>query len=140
MSPDNPASDDLLAELLDVSAESVAHGLDALTASGLFRSGRFRHETARLAALEHMTAGERAVMHGRAAGALYRTGAAPAVLAAHLPPGTELMTLPPMVPLGTHSVLGPMSQDKVVTAMRASEVAADPGVGAAGDCVLSSEP
>ena len=48
------------------------------------------------------------------------------VLAAHLPPGTELVTLPPLVPLGTHSVLGPMSQDKVVTAMRACEVAADP--------------
>jgi hypothetical protein len=48
------------------------------------------------------------------------------ILAAHLPPGTELLTLPPMVPLGTHSVLGPMSQDRVVTAMRASEIAADP--------------
>jgi DNA-binding CsgD family transcriptional regulator len=75
---------DLLAELLDISAESVAHGIDALTASGLFKSGRFRHETARHAALEHMTAGERAAMHGRAASALYKTGAAPAVLAAHL--------------------------------------------------------
>jgi len=48
------------------------------------------------------------------------------ILAAHLPPGTEVLTLPPMVPLGTHSVLGPMSQDRVVTAMRASEIAADP--------------
>jgi hypothetical protein len=47
-------------------------------------------------------------------------------LATHLPPETELVTLPPLVPLGTHAVLGPMSQDKVVTAMRASEVAADP--------------
>ena len=47
-------------------------------------------------------------------------------LAAHLPPGTELLTLAPLVPLGTHAVLGPMSQDKVVTAMRAVEVAADP--------------
>lgn len=47
-------------------------------------------------------------------------------LAAHLPPGTELLTLPPLVPLGTHAVLGPMSQDKVVTTMRATEVAADP--------------
>jgi hypothetical protein len=47
-------------------------------------------------------------------------------LARHLPPGTELLTLPPLVPLATHAVLGPMSQDKVVTAMRASEVAADP--------------
>jgi len=47
-------------------------------------------------------------------------------LAANLPPGTELLTLPPLVPLGTHAVLGPMSQDKVVSAMRATEVAADP--------------
>ncbi len=46
-------------------------------------------------------------------------------LAAHLPPGTELVLLPPLVPLGCHSVLGPMSQDRVVTAMRAVEVAAD---------------
>src|SRR5215469_5133838 len=47
-------------------------------------------------------------------------------MAAHLPPGTELVTLPPLVPLGTHAVLGPMSQDKVVTTMRATDVAADP--------------
>jgi hypothetical protein len=44
----------------------------------------------------------------------------------HLPAGTELLMLPPLVPLGCHSVLGPMSQDKVVTTMRAVEVAADP--------------
>jgi hypothetical protein len=48
------------------------------------------------------------------------------MLAAHLVPGTELVTLPPLVPLGCHAVLGPMSQDRVVTAMRAVEVAADP--------------
>jgi hypothetical protein len=47
-------------------------------------------------------------------------------MAAHLPPETELVGLPPLVPLGTHAVLGPMSQDKVVTTMRATEVAADP--------------
>jgi hypothetical protein len=47
-------------------------------------------------------------------------------MAGHLPPGTELLTLPPLVPLATHAVLGPMSQDKVVTALRASEIAADP--------------
>lgn len=45
---------------------------------------------------------------------------------AHLLPGTELLVLPPLVPLGTHSVLGPMSQDKAVTTLRAAEVAADP--------------
>jgi hypothetical protein len=47
-------------------------------------------------------------------------------LARGLPPEFELLTLAPLVPLGTHSALGPVSQDKVVTAMRACEVAADP--------------
>ncbi len=47
-------------------------------------------------------------------------------LARSLPPEFELLTLAPLVPLGTHSGLGPVSQDKVVTAMRACEVAADP--------------
>jgi hypothetical protein len=47
-------------------------------------------------------------------------------MTAHLPAGTELLMLPPLVPLGTHSVLGPMSQDRVVTTMRAVEIAADP--------------
>lgn len=47
-------------------------------------------------------------------------------MAAHLPPGTELVGLPPLVPLGTHALLGPMSQDLVVSTMRATEVAADP--------------
>jgi len=48
------------------------------------------------------------------------------LLASNLPPEFELVTLAPLVPLGTHSALGPVSQDKVVTAMRACEVAADP--------------
>jgi DNA-binding CsgD family transcriptional regulator len=74
----------LLAELLGVSAESAAHGIGALTASGLFEAGNFRHEAARQAVLEHMTADERAAMHGRAARALYKTGAAPSILATHL--------------------------------------------------------
>jgi hypothetical protein len=52
--------------------------------------------------------------------------AAEATLTEHLPTGTELLMLPPLVPLGCHSLLGPMSQDKVVTTMRAVEVAADP--------------
>jgi hypothetical protein len=47
-------------------------------------------------------------------------------LAAHLPADTELVSLPPLVPLGTHAVLGPMSQDKVVSTARGTEVAADP--------------
>jgi len=48
------------------------------------------------------------------------------VVASNLPPQFELLTLAPLVPFGTHSALGPVSQDKVVTAMRGGEVAADP--------------
>ena len=48
------------------------------------------------------------------------------VLARHLPAEFEVLTLAPVVPLGTHSVLGPVSQDKVLTTLRALEVAADP--------------
>jgi hypothetical protein len=48
------------------------------------------------------------------------------LLARHLPAAFEVLTLAPVVPLGTHSVLGPVSQDKVLTALRALEVAADP--------------
>jgi hypothetical protein len=47
-------------------------------------------------------------------------------LLACLPAGVEMLTLAPVVPLGTHSVLAPVSQDKVLTTIRSSEVAADP--------------
>jgi DNA-binding CsgD family transcriptional regulator len=74
----------LLGELLAVSPESAARGLDVLGASGLLESGRFRREEARQAVLSHMTAAERAVLHGAAARALYRTGAPAASLASHI--------------------------------------------------------
>jgi hypothetical protein len=48
------------------------------------------------------------------------------LLAAGLPAEFEMLTLAPLTPLGTHSALGPVSQDKIVTAMRACETAADP--------------
>ena len=48
------------------------------------------------------------------------------LLTGHLPADYELLTLAPVVPLGTHSALATVSQDKVITAMRACEVAADP--------------
>jgi hypothetical protein len=48
------------------------------------------------------------------------------LLAASLPADFEVLILAPLVPLATHSALGPVSQDKVVTAMRACEAAADP--------------
>ena len=43
-----------------------------------------------------------------------------------LPDDVEVVTLAPLVPLGAHSALGPVSQHKVVTTVRACEVAADP--------------
>ena len=43
-----------------------------------------------------------------------------------LPSDAEMVTLAPVVPLGTHSVLDTVSQHNIVTAMRACEVAADP--------------
>jgi hypothetical protein len=42
-----------------------------------------------------------------------------------LPNDFEMLTLAPVVPLGTHSVLGSVHQDKVVATVRGSEVAAD---------------
>jgi hypothetical protein len=43
-----------------------------------------------------------------------------------LPPEVEMVPLAPLVPLGTHSALATVSQHKVVTTIRACEVAADP--------------
>lgn len=43
-----------------------------------------------------------------------------------LPDDVEMLTLAPVVPLGTHSALGTVSQHKVLTAIRPCEVAADP--------------
>ena len=43
-----------------------------------------------------------------------------------LPADVEMLRLAPVVPIGTHSALGTVSQDKVLTTVRASEVAADP--------------
>jgi DNA-binding CsgD family transcriptional regulator len=74
----------LLAGLLEISAESAIYGIRTLSRSGLFESGQFRHEAARQAVLEHMTAAERTAMHGRAARALYKAGAASVVIARHL--------------------------------------------------------
>jgi hypothetical protein len=48
------------------------------------------------------------------------------VLLGCLPADVEMVTLAPLVPLGTHSALGTVSQHKIVTAIRACEVAADP--------------
>ena len=60
---------------------------------------------------------------GASARALRRTED---VLLGRLGAQTELLTLAPLVPLGTHSALGTVSQNKVVSALRTCEVAADP--------------
>jgi hypothetical protein len=53
------------------------------------------------------------------------------VLLGGLPGDVDVVQLAPLVPLGTHSALGPVSQDKVVSTIRACEVAADPTNGLA---------
>jgi hypothetical protein len=63
----------------------------------------------------------------RPGGTSWRSGRrAEDVLLGCLPAGVEMVTLAPVVPLGTHSALGTVSQHKVMTAIRACEVAADP--------------
>jgi hypothetical protein len=47
-------------------------------------------------------------------------------LLACLPADVEMLTLAPVVPLGTHSALDTVSQNKVLTTIRSCEVAADP--------------
>jgi hypothetical protein len=42
-----------------------------------------------------------------------------------LPTGVEMVELAPVVPLGTHAALGTVSQNKVVSTIRGTEVAAD---------------
>ena len=63
----------------------------------------------------------------RPGGTPWRSGRrAEDVLLGCLSPETEVVPLAPLVPLGTHSALATVSQHKVVTTIRACEVAADP--------------
>jgi hypothetical protein len=48
-----------------------------------------------------------------------------------LPAGFRPITLAPVAPLGLHSVVGPVHQDKVLSTVRGNEVAADPTNGLA---------
>jgi hypothetical protein len=48
------------------------------------------------------------------------------LLVSCLPAEFDVVTLAPLVPLGTHSTLGTVSQDKIITALRACEASADP--------------
>ncbi|MGI5215798.1 hypothetical protein [Plantactinospora sp. CA-290183] len=53
------------------------------------------------------------------------------LLLAGLPEAYELLTLAPVVPLGSHSAVAGVSQNNVLTTVRGSEVAADPTNGLA---------
>jgi hypothetical protein len=66
---------------------------------------------------------DRFVRPGQAAMAIRRAEDA---LLGCLPGDVDVVLLAPLVPLGAHSALGPVSQDKVVSTVRACEVAADP--------------
>lgn len=48
-----------------------------------------------------------------------------------VPPDYDLVVLAPLLPLGSHSTLGTIDQNRVVSTTRASEVAADPTMGLA---------
>lgn len=52
-------------------------------------------------------------------------------LLAALPDDVEVVELAPLVPLGTHSALAPVNQNRVVSTIRGTEVAADPTTGLA---------
>jgi DNA-binding CsgD family transcriptional regulator len=78
------ASPPVIGELLDVDVETVGQAINALTAVGLLKASRFRHDAARLAILDTMLASERAAMHCRAAQVGHDHGASATVLAQHV--------------------------------------------------------
>lgn len=61
------------------------------------------------------------------------------VLIGGLPPEFSLITLAPLVPLGTHSAVTGLAQDRVVSTGRGTEVAADPTVGLALEAAVRRE-
>jgi tetratricopeptide (TPR) repeat protein len=77
----------LLDEASDLSREEVAEALDAALAAHLIREEArgyaFTHALVREAIYEQVSAPRRALLHGRLAAALERTGAGPAELARH---------------------------------------------------------
>jgi DNA-binding CsgD family transcriptional regulator len=79
-----PAGPTLVARLLDLNTEHVAHTVKAMNLAGLLDSGRFRHPAARTAVLDGMAPEERTELHDRAARLLHENGAAAAVVSAHL--------------------------------------------------------
>lgn len=117
------ATTGLLGELLGISPESAAQRIDALTASGLLEAGQFRHQAARQAVLDHMTADERAAMHGRAAEALYKTGAALVTLAGHLVDAQriEVLWAVPVLQEAAEQALADRDVSRAVSYLRRAE-------------------
>ncbi|AGL15951.1 AAA family ATPase [Actinoplanes sp. N902-109] len=74
----------LLSTLLDMNPSVVAHGIDALQATGVLDGEQFRHPAARAAVLGALTPEERALLHQRAARVLHEHGAAVTSVAHHL--------------------------------------------------------
>ncbi|HEX4060370.1 MAG TPA: AAA family ATPase [Streptosporangiaceae bacterium] len=121
---DSSATVWLLAELLDISPGAAAQGIDALSASGLFEAGRFRHEAARRAVLDSMTAEERAIMHGRAARALYLVGSPAAALAGHLVAAERIGAswVVPVLQAAAEQALADSDPDRATGYLRRAEV------------------
>lgn len=64
---DEAATPMILARLLDLTVESVLEAMATLEEAGLLHEGRFRHEAAKGAVLDGMTAADRMTAHARAA-------------------------------------------------------------------------
>jgi DNA-binding NarL/FixJ family response regulator len=121
---DGQATGWLLAEMLEISPEAAAQGIEALSSSGLFKAAQFRHEAVRQAVLDSMTVQERATVHGRAARALYRMGCPPATLAGHLV-AAERIGAPWVVPVlqeAAEQALADYDADRATAYLRRAEI------------------
>ncbi|WP_165960406.1 helix-turn-helix transcriptional regulator [Actinocrispum wychmicini] len=81
---DKYASPTVLAQVLKLSPEVIAHAYDELTAAGLLANGMFRHEATRTTLLRNLLPDERTALHSKAALALHNTDIPATVLARHL--------------------------------------------------------
>jgi hypothetical protein len=110
-------------EVLDVLAEHLP-GADLTTL--LLEVARRRAAKAKVAPADVLRARERDRFVAPGPIPWRELRAAEEVVLAALPEAFETIVLAPLVPLGTHSAVAPVDQNKVVTTVRATEVAADP--------------
>lgn len=80
----DPAPAALLAELLDITVDSAAHGVSVLSAAGLMKAGRLRCHAVLEAILGAMPPDDRAALNRRAAHVLQSHGATANTVARHL--------------------------------------------------------